>query len=87
MASAFTSADGCQLAIDMLLELRELGRPLLLDDSQGSATRRCAAQVGPPRSIGAELEHGFAAVLTDFIAGALDGAAPDPDFYETEEGA
>jgi hypothetical protein len=25
-------------------------------------------------------------VLTDFIAGALDGAAPDPEFYEAEEG-
>lgn len=30
----------------------------------------------------ADLEAGFASILTDFIGSALDGAVPDADYYE-----
>jgi hypothetical protein len=48
--------------------------------------RRGALPARSPRATCAALEHGFAAVLTDYLAGALDGAAPDVEFYEEEEG-
>lgn len=83
---AFSSADGRQLAIDMLLELRDLGADATAIDRPGQQNivghyLRIIREQGAPA-----LEHGFAAVLTDFIAGALDGAAPDPEVYEEEVG-
>jgi hypothetical protein len=94
MAHALTRADGRQLAIDMLRQIHELEPDAACIDR---GTRVSAGLAGEQRNVVAdylrtmrersspELEDGFGEVLTDFLASALDGAVPDPEFYEAED--
>ena len=88
-AAVLTEADGRKLAVDMLLELRAIGADVTSIEeqyheqgrSQDSVVARYLETVrthGNPN-----VEVGFVAVLTDFLAGALDGAVPDPELYES----
>lgn len=93
----FTEQDGHQLAADMLREIRahwdsrspeesvpddQLADLWKHDDSK--ILRKYLAAVRQRRS--AELEHGFFAVLTDFI-GCSGESSPDPETYEAESAA
>lgn len=89
----FTKADGRELAVDMLRQIGELEPDLACMDR---GTRISAGHTGEQRNVvadylrtirqrgSAELEAGFGEVLVDFLASALDGSVPDPEFYEAE---
>ena len=86
----FTEADGRQLAIDMLLEIRDrVGvDECVLEDSvrdgrpQSDVLARYMRSV---RDAGEAAEAGFVAVLMDFVGSAFE-ATPDPESYEEREG-
>lgn len=83
-----TAEDGRQLAIDMLRELEamrgeEMEDCLMADGRtpvRNNIVARYLRALGAARSPDAETM--FASVLTDFIAGAVDGAVADAEFYE-----
>lgn len=88
---AFTETDGRRLAVDMLAELAEVGADRACIDAstriqagfKGPQVNVVARYLGVLRKRGSvEIEAGFGAVLSDFIASALDGAAGDVEFYE-----
>jgi hypothetical protein len=88
----FTEADGRQLAVDMLRELREEWRSADLEgvldediketliDAEPTTLRRYLTVVQQRKS--APLERGFLCVVSNYIAGATDGTIPDPEYYE-----
>ncbi len=85
----FTQADGRQLAIDMLLEIRdELGVDECVLDADARDGRAqsdvLARYLRAVRDAGASAEAGFVAVLTDFVGSAFE-ATPDPEEYERRE--
>lgn len=85
---AFTETDGRRLAVEMLRELEEVGADAAnIDDGirkqtgYGAQRNVAAEYLGKLRG-NADLERGFGALLSDFIASTLDGAIPAPEFYE-----
>lgn len=85
------SEDGRQLAADLLRELQaqhNVEECFLVDGS--SIVQNNVARVYLEALIGLQSEdavHGFAAVLTDFIASAYDGAVNDPELYDPSQSA
>lgn len=85
---AFTERDGRELAVALFHEIeasdcetaainaeyRDEGKP------QDNTVLRYLAVLREANS--RELEAGFAAVLTDFVACCLDGSVPDAAYYE-----
>lgn len=85
----FTEADGRQLAVNMLLEIRdELGVDECVLDPDARDGRPqsdvLARYLRTVRDAGAAAEAGFVAVLTDFVGSAFE-ATPDPESYEARE--
>lgn len=85
----FTEADGRQLAIDMLLEIRdELGVDECVLEDEGRDGRQqsdvLARYLRAVRDAGAAAEAGFIAVLTDFVGSAFE-APSAPEDYELRE--
>ena len=74
---------GRRLAVELLLEIRELGAEWTQGQAQSDVLSRYLEEV---RKADAETERAFLGVLTDFIGSSLDGATPDPEFYEVREG-
>lgn len=86
----FTEADGRQLAADMLLELRDAGADATCLDA---GIRIAVGLSGPQNNVvarylrelrkrdSAELDAGFAGVVSEFIGSALDGSVIDPEEY------
>lgn len=78
--------DGHQLAVNMLLELRDVGVDECVLSNEyregrpqtAILARYLAATRGNDR-----VEAGFIAVLTDFVGSAFE-ASPDPEAYERE---
>ena len=88
MADAFTEADGRRLAVDMLVEMRDLGfDELAIGDAEEVREGRPQADI-LARYLRTAREHpnveaGFLAILTDVIGSAAeDGGAIE--LYEQE---
>jgi hypothetical protein len=89
---AFSETDGRRLAVKMLEELADVGADRACIDA---STRLQAGFKGPQANVvgrylallrergSVELEAGFGAILSDFIASNLDGGADaELEFYE-----
>lgn len=85
---AFTERDGRELAVSMLRELEDVDADLVAirEDERPAGTPQSNVVLRHLAAVRAadcrELEAGFGAVLTDFLASALNGAVPDATFYE-----
>lgn len=79
-------ADGRQLAVDLLRELRAAweDESWLIDERTGAQRDNVVLRyLAVLRTQGSpSAEAGFAAVLTDFMGSAVNGGVPDPDLYE-----
>lgn len=96
----FTEADGHQLAVDMLREIeahyRKIGAlieswPDSRDNEIGDFWKQDKSEIlrrylGTVAAKGSPaLEHGFFAVLTDYIGSTQgDGVVPEPEYYASE---
>lgn len=87
-AAAFTEADGRRLAVDMLVEMRELGMDELAIEGAEYRSGRPQSDVLVRYLRNAQrhaaIEAGFLAVLTDALGCANGGAL---ELYERHDGA
>jgi hypothetical protein len=83
---AFSTADGRELAVEMLREVEGKSDDCCIDPHcrlgkvQDNILVRYLRVVRERGSL--ELEEGFGEVLSDFIASSIAGATPDAEFYE-----